>query len=393
VQPLPQEEQHDQPSGVRMASEPSLAGRAPHVILSLIYVLLISDLPRLTLGRQARNRLAETVSPWMRRSRKNASSGELAAGLQPVSRTSDSMPDVVITRNVPDIGAAIEGALGGIALEPIVAGRVVAVKPNDTWASHTDTTGVTQPDTLGAILRVIKRYGPRQLIVSGGAGAAETEEVFRLGGLMEIVEAEGAAFFDHNRPPFVSVDLEYAPERDVRGPQRAVMVNPRVLEYETLIAVNQLKLHETATVTLALKNIAMSFPAADYYGHPRSTEEHEHRFFDDMHSFIAAMAKRFPIALAITVGHPAMIATGPLGGHAVETGLVIASTDPLAADVVAARLLGFKLQAVRHLWEAARLGIGETNFKRMRFPMLSLQDAIEAFTLAAYGERLTFQHE
>jgi hypothetical protein len=26
-----------------------------------------------------------------------------------------------------------------------------------------------------------------------------------------------------------------------------------------------------------------------------------------MHSFIAAMAKRFPIQLAITVGHPAMI--------------------------------------------------------------------------------------
>jgi len=88
-----------------------------------------------------------------------------------------------------------------------------------------------------------------------------------------------------------------------------------------------------------------------------------------------------------------MIATGPLGGHAVEAGLVIASTDPLAANVVAARLLGFNLQAVRHLWEAARLGIGETDTQRMRFPGLSLQDAIEAFTLTACGERLTFQHE
>lgn len=303
------------------------------------------------------------------------------------------MPDVIITRNVPDIGAAIEDALGDIALEPLVAGKVVAVKPNDTWASHADTTGITQPDTLRAILRVINRHGPRELIVSGGAGAAETDDVFRIGGLMGVVDEEGAAFFDHNRPPFVSVDLEYAPGRDVQGPQRAVMVNPRVLEYDTLIAVNQLKLHETATVTLALKNIAMSFPAADYYGHPRSTEEHEHRFFEDMHSFIAAMARRFPINLAITVGHPAMIATGPLGGHAVETGLVIASTDPLAADVVGARLLGFKLQAVRHLWEASRLGLGETDPRRMRFPRLSLQDAIEAFTLAAYGERLTFQHE
>jgi uncharacterized protein (DUF362 family) len=170
------------------------------------------------------------------------------------------------------------------------------------------------------------------------------------------------------------------------------MVNRRVLEYETLIAVNQLKLHETATVTLALKNIAMSFPAADYYGHPRSTQKHEHCFFDDMHSFIAAMAKRFPIDLAITVGHPAMIGTGPLGGHVVETGLVIASTDALAADVIGARLLGFKPQAVRHLWEAAQLRIGESNQDAMRFPRLSLAEAVEAFTLVAYGERLTFEH-
>jgi uncharacterized protein (DUF362 family) len=111
-----------------------------------------------------------------------------------------------------------------------------------------------------------------------------------------------------------------------------------------------------------------------------------------MHSFIAAMAKRFPVDLAITVGHPAMIATGPLGGHPVETGIVIASTDPLAADVVGARLLGFKPQAVRHLWEASRLGVGESDVSRMWFPKLSLTDAIEAFTFDAYGERLTFEH-
>ena len=302
------------------------------------------------------------------------------------------MPDVAITLNRTDIGAAIEDALSTIAIEPLVTGKIVAVKPNETWASNADTTGITQADTLDAVLRIVKRFGPRELIVTGGAGAAETEDVFRIGGLMDVVTNAGATFVDHNRPPFVSVDLAYAPRRDVRGPQQAIMVHKRVLEYETLIAVSQLKLHETATVTLALKNIAMSFPAADYYGHPRSTRKHENCFFDDMHSFIAAMAKRFPIDLAVTVGHPAMIGTGPLGGHAVETGLVIASIDPLAADVVGARLLGFKPQAVRHLWEASRLGIGESDEDNMRFPRLSLREAIEAFTLIAYGEPLTFDH-
>jgi uncharacterized protein (DUF362 family) len=169
-----------------------------------------------------------------------------------------------------------------------------------------------------------------------------------------------------------------------------VIVNPRVLEYEVLVSLSQLKLHETATVTLALKNVAMSFPAADHYGHPRAEQRHRHAFFDDMHSFIAAMAKRFHIDLAVIAGHPAMIATGPLGGRAVETGLVIASTDAVAADVVGARLLGFTPQAVRHLWEAGRLGLGETDIERMDFPGLTLREAIGAFTEAAYGERLTF---
>jgi len=299
------------------------------------------------------------------------------------------MAAVVVTQNKV-IEQAIEEALEHIQLDDLVRGKRVAVKPNETFASKKDTTGVTQPDTLRAVLRKLQQYGPKELIVSGGAGAAETDEVFRIAGLMDVVEQEGATFFDHNRPPFTSVELEYAPAADVEGPQKSVMVNPRVLEYETLVSLAQLKLHATATVTLSLKNIAMSYPAADYYGHPRSEEKHENAFFDDMHSFIAAMVKRFPIDLAIIVGHPAMIGTGPLGGYAVETGIVIASTDAVAADSVGAKLLGFDAQAVRHLWEAGRLGLGESDVDQMHFPAMDLKQAIGAFTESAYGKRLSF---
>lgn len=299
------------------------------------------------------------------------------------------MPSVVLTQDRADIGRAIDDALGRIDVERIVRGKLVAVKPNETWATKDDTSAVTQGDTLRAVLRHLKQFAPRELVVTGGAGAAETEDVFRHAGMLSAVRDEGAAFVDHNRPPFTEVKLEYAPDRDVSGPQRSVVVSSRVLDYETLILVSQLKLHRTATVTLALKNMAMSFPAADYYGHPRSTEKHENSFFDDMHSFIAAMAKRFPIDLAVTVGHPAMIATGPTGGIPVETGLVIASTDALAADVVGARLLGFEVQGVRHLWEADRLGIGETDMDEMDFPAMSFEEAALAFTEAAYGKAVT----
>jgi hypothetical protein len=57
---------------------------------------------------------------------------------------------VVITQN-DHIESAISEALAAIDLPPLVRGKRVAVKPNETWASETDKTGVTQPDTLRAV--------------------------------------------------------------------------------------------------------------------------------------------------------------------------------------------------------------------------------------------------
>lgn len=64
--------------------------------------------------------------------------------------------------------------------------------------------------------------------------------------------------------------------------------------------------------------------------------------------------------------------------------------DP-GSDVVGAKLLGFNVQAVRHLWEAEKRELGETDTQKMEFPMMSLREAIAAFTEAASGERLTFE--
>ncbi len=287
---------------------------------------------------------------------------------------------------------AIVKVMACFDLEPLVFDKVVAVKANDTWASAEDKTAVTQPDSLRAALRFLKQFHPRELVVTGGSGAGETDEIFRIAGLMDVVKEEGAEFFDHNRPPFKEVPLEYAPDKDMKGPQASVVVNPRVLAYQTLITLNQLKVHETATVTLGLKNVAMSFPAADYYGHPRGSCKHQHDFFTDMHSFIAAMAKRFPAHFAVTVGHPAMIGVGPIGGHTFETGLALASNDPIAADAVGAMLLGFTPDAVHHIWEAGRFGLGEVDLEKMEFPLLNMEEAFAAFTQAAYHRKLTLEH-
>jgi uncharacterized protein (DUF362 family) len=293
------------------------------------------------------------------------------------------MPKVAITQN-ENISQGISEALAMLPIADLITGKVVAIKPNDTWASVEDKTAVTQPDSLRGTIRYLKAFKPKKLIVTGGSGAGVTETIFEIAGLSEVSKEERVEFFDHNQGPFVEVAIG--------GRQMKVMVNPRVLEYETLVALNQLKVHETATATLAMKNIAMSYPAADYYGHPRSTQKHFHEFFNDIHNFIAVMAKRFPISLAITVGHPAMIGQGPIGGKTVETGLTVASTDPLAADVVGARLLGFDPQAVGQIKEAYELGVGEIDIDKFEYPGLKLEEAVRIFAQKAYGKDINLKH-
>lgn len=43
------------------------------------------------------------------------------------------------------------------------------------------------------MLQQLNKFAPRRLVVNGGAGAAETANVFRVAGLMVVVEEEAAA--------------------------------------------------------------------------------------------------------------------------------------------------------------------------------------------------------
>ena len=102
----------------------------------------------------------------------------------------------------------------------------------------------------------------------------------------------------------------------------------------------------------------------------------------------------FPIDLAIVTGHPAMIGKGPVGGKAVDTGLVIAGRNPVSVDSVAAHLLGFETLAVQHIRQAAEFGLGvpftpiggESENGRLKIVGVTVEAAARIFRTAAYGE-------
>ena len=299
----------------------------------------------------------------------------------------DDSLKVSIAHEPEDIERAIHRALDEVALDDF-RDKVVAIKPNETTASADDKTACTSAESLRATIRHIKNLHPKSIVVTGGSGAKKTDEVAKILGYPEVIESEGVEWFDHNQPPFVGVDVPF-------GPQRRIMVNPRVLTYEKVVSLAQLKVHSTATVTLSIKNIAMSYPCAEFYGYPRVKQErHPHNILQDKQAYLVGMLMRFPIDLAIIVGQPAMIGKGPVGGKAVETGLVIAGRNAVSVDSVGAHLLGFETLAVQHIRQAAENGLGipltpvggESGQSRLKVVGLSVEEATKIFRKAVYGQ-------
>src|SRR4051812_41371118 len=113
----------------------------------------------------------------------------------------DDSLTVSIANQPGDIEKAIFRALGELTLDDF-HDKVVAIKPNETTASEDDKTACTQADTLRATIRCIKNLHPRSIVVTGGSGAKKTDEVAKILGYPEVIEAEGVEWFDHNQPPF-----------------------------------------------------------------------------------------------------------------------------------------------------------------------------------------------
>lgn len=256
----------------------------------------------------------------------------------------------------------------------------VVVTPNLVQPKPAHTGTVISPGMLAALLRWVKERHPRRVVVAGGAGGAPTPQVIQECGLAPVLAAEAVEFVDLNYGPYVEVDLD---DTGLEAPRRTP-VNRLYREMTVHISLTPLKMHAEATMTATLKNVALSWPPAEIHGLPKT----QRGIHEKLHPFIAAMARAVPVDLSLVTAAPAMVGTGPAAGKPVWAHLFLAGTDPVATDVVAARLLGFMPQAVQYLYRAIEVGVGEGDLKKVELKGLPLNEAEALFSEAAYGWRI-----
>lgn len=287
-------------------------------------------------------------------------------------------PMVAITRN-SDESLAIEEGLNLIRFDSMITkDDVVVITPNWVTKASPYSGRVVGPESLRTILQRVKACHPKRIVVATAPADPKVEQLMQEVGFAQVIQEEQVEFINLNQGPFVSIELNHdCPFR--------ITLNQLYEEMTFLISFTQLKIHEEATISAAIKNIAMGWPSGEEQGYPKK----DLGIHDELHDFIAAMFEKFTIDVSIVSASPAMIGTGPHKGHAIHSDLVLCGTDPVSTDVVGARLLGFKPQAVHYLHRIIKKGLGRSTFNEdtktgIQFPGISLQEAEETFSRCAY---------
>jgi uncharacterized protein (DUF362 family) len=289
-----------------------------------------------------------------------------------------SNPDIGITKNDNE-SLAIEESLNLIQADNLINNNdVVVITPNWVQPKDPSTGDVVGAESLRAVIRFVKKNSPKRIVIATGSAGKSTPEVMKSVGYEKVIQEEAVEFVDLNHGPFTRIDLNH-------NSPSATNLNKIFDEMTFLISFAQLKIHNEATVTAAIKNIALGWPPTEEHGHPKKNLG----IHNDLHGFIRAMAEKIKIDLSIVSANPAMVGTGPHNGVAKHTGIVISGTDPVAVDTVGARMLGFNTAAVRYLWELQNLNVGVGDVKQMNIKGLSLRDAEKAFSKAVYGQEFS----
>lgn len=285
-------------------------------------------------------------------------------------------PIVAISKAMSE-GKSLKKALDMLPIDEIIkSGDTIIITPNWVKDKQPEDGVVVGPKTLKNLIEYVQSKNPKKIYIAVGSGGAKTPDVMKTVGYDKVIEECGVEFIDMNYGPYTELELNHEIIK-------STPINKVITEVDVIISFTQLKQHEEATISASIKNIALGWPPAEIHGYPKKQKG----IHEDLHGYIRSFANKVPIDLAIISCDKAMIGTGPSNGIAVDTkGLIIASTDPLAADIIGARLLGFLPQAVCYLYGLYKDGLGEAKPENMNIKGLSLIEAEKIFSKAAYGK-------
>jgi len=237
-------------------------------------------------------------------------------------------------------------AMGGIG-QFVKSGNIVAIKPNFSSTRGPDAGVTTNPILVGPLVRQCLQAGAKEVRVIDHTFSSGEMCLEASGIRAAVTGAGGRAYTINSRTNYSAVNAngEILKQADY---------SRDVLEADVFINIPILKQSDPTGISAGLKNLMGVVWDRGFF--------HQ----TDLHQTIAELAAFKKPTLTILDAIKGITANGPSGpGPIKEWKQVVFGTDMVAVDAYGAGLLGLKLTDVSHLAIAAKIGVGNPDWRSL----------------------------
>jgi uncharacterized protein (DUF362 family)/Pyruvate/2-oxoacid:ferredoxin oxidoreductase delta subunit len=241
--------------------------------------------------------------------------------------------------------------LGGLD-EFVKKGQTVLVKPNLLSAKDPSRAITTHPGVVQAVVEEVKNLGATPIIGDSPGGVERgVKRVWENTKMSEVAAVTGTKLV-----PFESSGVY---EKKTREGKKYFIAKP-VFDADVVISLPKLKTHTLTLMTCAVKNMFGSIP-----GFRKSEYHKEAPKPGDFAKVIADIYSLTKPHLNIVDAVVCMEGDGPSSGNPKYLGLLLASTDAVALDIVAAKMMGYKDGEIEITTATQKKGLGARSFSEI----------------------------
>jgi uncharacterized protein (DUF362 family) len=257
----------------------------------------------------------------------------------------------------------------------------VIIKPNMVMVDRALTAAPAE--CMEALLEFLAPRVKDEILIAETPANGRAEEGYDNYGYRRLEKSYRVRFLNLDELPSVTGYV-----CDEKHHPRPVRLSKFLLDPEAFyISPARFKTHDRAIVTLGMKNLTVGAMLKDpgfrwdknSKGKSDKHLVHGGRENQGIHYNLFQLARRIRPDLTVLDGFQGMEHNGPVLGTPVDHGVAVAGCDPIAADVTAARLMGFDPEKIGYLVFCGRAGFGETAADHIEIAGPPLADHVRAY--------------
>ena len=237
----------------------------------------------------------------------------------------------------------------------------VLIKPNLLSAKDPSRAITTHPSLVQAVIEEVQKIGATPILGDSPGGVERgVKRVWENTQMSLVAGATGAKL--------VAFESGGVYERRTQEGKKYFIAKP-MLDADVVISLPKLKTHTLTLMTCAVKNMFGSIP-----GFRKSEYHRDAPKPDDFAKVIADIYSLTKPDISLVDAVVCMDGDGPSAGNPKYLGLILTSTDAVALDMIAAKIMGFKDGEVEITSVAQEKGLGASSFSEIEILGESLAD-------------------